>query len=64
MEIEDRCQICKQNLELEEIDRWESIRGVLLERIQMDSAVLLFGDPSLDDIDEILNKHDPNHMSA
>ncbi|CAG9330160.1 unnamed protein product [Blepharisma stoltei] len=56
MEIEDRCQICKANLELEEIERWESIKGVLLERIQMNPSVLLFGDPSLDDIDEELNK--------
>ena len=51
--LEDRCQLCKANIEKQEKENWEFMRFAVSERVQNDPKVLLFGD-SNDDVDDIL----------
>jgi phosphatidylinositol-3,4,5-trisphosphate 3-phosphatase and dual-specificity protein phosphatase PTEN len=54
IDISLRCSFCKQNLSFEEVQKWNSIKNIILEKLDMNPKVILFGHPDLDDIDEIL----------
>lgn len=55
LNINYRCQVCVSGLSQGEKDKWAHIKNTIVERINENSSVLLFGDSRLDDIDELLN---------
>lgn len=58
MELMDRCAFCRESLGLEELNRWESVQEIIscLRNQTLDSTVLLFGQQTLDDVDEVLSQ--------
>lgn len=54
MEFSERCVFCKRYIAHEELEKWMNIKELLNERIQINPSVILFFNPELDDIDEIL----------
>ena len=54
-EFNQRCVKCKCLLDEGEVDKWFRIKEIIKNRIPMNSKVLLFENPELDDVDEVLN---------
>ena len=61
-----RCDYCRKHLHPIEVRKWENIRERILRKSEgCPPAVLLFGNPELDDIDEILaNAIDDSELSS
>ena len=53
-EFNQRCVRCKCVLDEGEVDKWFRIKEIIKNRIPMNSKVLLFENPELDDVDDVL----------
>jgi hypothetical protein len=62
MELDDRCGLCRQFLEGDELEKWEIIRGIVTELKEEtnNSSTLLFGNQE-DDVDYMLSLTDINN---
>ena len=57
MEIPERCVFCKRHLMPEEQEKWEIIKDILRERLEINPSVILFYNPESDDIEEVLSQN-------
>jgi hypothetical protein len=56
MDFNERCAFCKRYIEPKERERWETMRELLNDRIQISPSVILFSNPEFDDIEEVLSQ--------
>jgi phosphatidylinositol-3,4,5-trisphosphate 3-phosphatase/dual-specificity protein phosphatase PTEN len=56
----ESCESCSNLMEKEEFHQWICIKQILFERIPISASILLFTDPELDDVEEILKKSQEN----